>query len=358
MADVHAKPVRWSWQNYLPEGAIAVLDSDPGEGKSTMLTDISARHSVGNAMPPHTAPDGTYERGKSLLLIGEDDIERTVKPRLAAAGATTEPGWIKCLRTVSIDGEDERLIQLPGDIPLIERIVVQNQIKFIGIDVLSCFVGPGLSTNIDEDMRKITTPFANMLERTRATSLWLRHFNKKEGSRAMYRGSGSVAINAAARAVFAIGPHPDDRDIKVLAPIKHNLGPRPPSLEYSLEVKGDVSVIAWRGETSLTAAEVLKNHEKGSGGAKTEAAKEIIIDMLSKGPRGSNEVEEACKAANISRGTYWNARRALRVKSDKTDFNGNWLLALPSTNGHHNEEYNGNVWHEEYNEEYSEEYNR
>ena len=48
--------------------------------------------------------------------------------------------------------------------------------------------------NADEDMRKVSTPFANMLERTRATSLWLRHLNKKENLRGMYRGGGSIAI--------------------------------------------------------------------------------------------------------------------------------------------------------------------
>ena len=37
MAEVEAKSVRWFWHHYMPEGAITVLDSDPGEGKSTAL---------------------------------------------------------------------------------------------------------------------------------------------------------------------------------------------------------------------------------------------------------------------------------------------------------------------------------
>src|SRR5687768_13193255 len=44
LVDVEAKPVHWFWPNYIPEGAITVIDSDPGEGKSTVLVDIAARH--------------------------------------------------------------------------------------------------------------------------------------------------------------------------------------------------------------------------------------------------------------------------------------------------------------------------
>ncbi len=331
LADVVAQPVHWFWDNYFPEGAVTLLDSDPGEGKSTALVDIAARHSRGNSMPPHTAPDGTYSRGNSLLICGEDDLQRTIKPRLIAANADLHR--VHFLRTVSIDGEDERIIQLPGDLPIIERVVVEKQISFIGIDVLGCFIGAGLSMNDDAAMRKVTTPFANMLERTRATSLWLRHLNKKENLRGMYRGGGSIAISAAARAVFAIAPHPEEPGVKVLAPIKHNLGPRPHSLTFTIEAVGSTSRIVWGGQTDLTAADVLKSHEKPSGGSKADAAKGIISEILGQGPRGENEVRTACTEAGVSERTYWRARTSLGVQAEKTDFRGEWLLSMPSANG-------------------------
>ena len=145
IADVQEKPVRWFWHHYMPEGAYTVIDADPNEGKSTIAIDIAARYTRGDAMPPHSVPDGTRDSGNVLLLSAEDDLQRTVKPRLLAAGARIER--VHFLRSVSIDGADERFIQLPCDVPVIERVVVAKQIGFIVVDVLSAFTQDGYSMN-------------------------------------------------------------------------------------------------------------------------------------------------------------------------------------------------------------------
>jgi hypothetical protein len=106
-------------------------------------------------------------------------------------------------------------------------------------------------------------------------------------------------------------------------------------LTYRIEPADHVARIVWGGQTELTAADVLKSDAKGGGsaGTKLEQAKAIMADMLADGPRGSNEVLGACEAAGISERTYHSARKALGVQSEKTGFNGNWLLTLPSANG-------------------------
>ncbi|HEX5104209.1 MAG TPA: AAA family ATPase, partial [Pirellulaceae bacterium] len=196
LADIETKDVRWFWPGVMPEGAITVLDSDPGEGKSTITDDVAARYSAGNSMPPHSAPDGTFAPGNVLILDGEEDVQRTRKPRLVAAGA--DVNRIYFLRTTTME-DDERFIQLPLDLAMIEQVVVEKEIGLIIIDVLATFIQDGTSMNDDAAMRKLTGPLANMLERTRATAIVLRHLNKKENLRGMYRGGGSIAIVAAAR---------------------------------------------------------------------------------------------------------------------------------------------------------------
>jgi hypothetical protein len=208
------------------------------------------------------------------------------------------------------------------------------------IDVLAGFLDPGTSMNDDAAMRRLSNAMAGVAERTQATFLILRHMNKKENTRAMYRAGGSIGIIGAARAAFAVAPHPDEAGVKILLPVKHNLGPRPHSLTYAIEAHAGTSRIAWGGQTDLTAADVLKpRHERCPGGNKTDAAKEIILDALSSGPRGSNEIEAICHGAGVSRATYFRARKEIGVLAEKTEFNGNWLLSLPSTNGVHHEEY-------------------
>ena len=88
------------------------------------------------------------------------------------------------------------------------------------------------------------------------------------------------------------------------------------------------------GRRALQAADVLKGEHGGGGKAanKTEQAKEIIRDLLSDGPRGSNEVLQACINAGLSERTYHVARKELAIKSERTGFGGDgqWLLTLPA----------------------------
>lgn len=150
----------------------------------------------------------------------------------------------------------------------------------------------------------------------------------------MYRGGGSIAIVGAARAAFAVAPDPGDATRKVFVAVKHNLGPRPASLTYTIEPFGETSRIAWGGQTDLTAADVLKSNQRGGSNAgKVERAKEIIGECLGGGPRGENEVKSACADAGLSERTYWRARKELGIVSEKTEFQGQWLLSMPCTNG-------------------------
>ena len=43
ISDVQPEEVRWLWSGRLPLGKLAVLDGDPGLGKSTVTLDIAAR---------------------------------------------------------------------------------------------------------------------------------------------------------------------------------------------------------------------------------------------------------------------------------------------------------------------------
>ncbi|HEY2419040.1 MAG TPA: AAA family ATPase, partial [Steroidobacteraceae bacterium] len=76
----------WLWPGWLPLGKLAIVDGDPGLGKSTLLFDLAARVSKDGVMP-----DGSQgASGSVLILNAEDDAEDTIKPRLLVAGAELE----------------------------------------------------------------------------------------------------------------------------------------------------------------------------------------------------------------------------------------------------------------------------
>src|SRR6059058_1055070 len=83
-SEVAARPVSWLWPGRLPLGKLAILDGDPGLGKSLVALDLCARLSTGQPMP-----DGSSGAGpaSALVLNGEDDDEDTIRPRLEALGA-------------------------------------------------------------------------------------------------------------------------------------------------------------------------------------------------------------------------------------------------------------------------------
>lgn len=332
LADIQSEKTEWLWDGYLPAGAIVVVDGDPGLGKSQLTIDLAARLSRGDCMPPQSAADGTYAPAATLILNCEDDPARTLRPRLDAAGA--DVNRIHLLRSMTgYEGTEERPVILPRDLPAIETFIQKNGVKLVVIDPFVGFLDADLNMNSDADIRRCLGQVATMAERTGATILLVRHLNKKSGQSAIHRGGGSVGISGAARAVFLVGCDPDDADNRVFACVKSNLAVEPPSLSFSVESAGATSRVRWGDSTEVSANQLLKS-DRPSGGSKCEQAKTIIHDVLGAGPRGENEVRGACESAEISRSTYWRARKDLNIQSEKTGFDGEWMLSLPSTNGY------------------------
>src|SRR5262245_50043852 len=86
LADVQTAPVIWLWANRIPQGAITLLEGDPGQGKSSIAYDLVTRLTRGDPMPnckdtPRPRPAG------AVLLQGEDSVAATVRPTLETAGA-------------------------------------------------------------------------------------------------------------------------------------------------------------------------------------------------------------------------------------------------------------------------------
>lgn len=51
VSQVEARPIKWLWPGYFPEGALCLIDGDPGLGKSFFTLDLTARVSAGKVFP-------------------------------------------------------------------------------------------------------------------------------------------------------------------------------------------------------------------------------------------------------------------------------------------------------------------
>ena len=85
LTQLQPKKTDWLWQDRIPRGCISVLEGDPGLGKSLLTVSLAAAVSTGAAVVPGEAPLG--KPADVVFLSAEDDIERTILPRLKVAGA-------------------------------------------------------------------------------------------------------------------------------------------------------------------------------------------------------------------------------------------------------------------------------
>src|SRR5207248_178312 len=123
--------IEWLWWGRIPRGCISLLEGDPGLGKSLMTVGLAAAISTGRAVVPGDDPIGLP--ADVVFLSAEDDVERTILPRLIVAGADRSRIHVV---TVVGKGMNERPVVLPDDLPRIEELVEAKKAALVVIDPL------------------------------------------------------------------------------------------------------------------------------------------------------------------------------------------------------------------------------
>ncbi|HUY18679.1 MAG TPA: DnaB-like helicase N-terminal domain-containing protein [Candidatus Binataceae bacterium] len=332
-SDVRERPVDWLWLGYIPRGTLVVFEGDPGKGKSTLITTLAANVSRGRALPGGSA----CPAGSVVLISAEDSPEQTIVPRLRAADAN-----LARVRIVGPllekKGAALNILSLPKHVELIEKTVSAEGAILVAIDPFNAFLGEQIDSHRDHDIRRALAPLAAMAERTGAAVIVVRHLNKSGGENPLYRGGGSIGITATARVTFLVANDPKDAGRRILACIKNNLAPVPPSRAFRLvQAEGDqVAHVEWiAGDVALSAADLLAEEPKPRGPKpdKLETAKALIQGLLSDGrEHPAADLDRTAKSAGISHGHLMNARSELGVVTRRQDFGGRgaWFVSLPN----------------------------
>jgi hypothetical protein len=323
--------VEWIWPGFLPLGKLAIIDGDPGVGKSTLALDLAARVSLGREMP-----DGSKGmKGGVIVLSAEDGPGDTIRPRLDAAGA--DVSCVTLLSAIKVNGHEQFPdIAEESHIEGIRTAIIEHNAKLIILDPFTAYVGSRANTNHDQDVRRTLTPLAQIAEHTGATVLVIRHLNKQQGLAAIYRGGGSIGITGAARSVFLVARDPDVDNGLVLASIKSNLAITPVSLRFTLQsIESGVARVVWNGTCDRTADDLLSSVAMRAV-PKYSAVEIFLTDLLESGPIAAKEVYSEAKKQGFSKSTVERVKAKLKVQSNKSKSpDGEWLWSLPEIEDPH-----------------------
>lgn len=219
---VHAVQVNWLWYPYIPEGKITLLQGDPGDGKSTMMM-----HLIGEITRGGVSPDGIPfgEPGRVVYQCSEDGVADTIKPRLEGCRANCENvAFINEEVHNGLTLDDERLL----------TTIVQFRPRLLVVDPIQAYLGHDSDLLVAGRARRLMRHLGEWASFYGCAVVLIGHQNKKEGSKGLYRGLGSIDVVAAARSVLQISRAEDDPNLRVIHHIKSSLAPHGEDVAFEI----------------------------------------------------------------------------------------------------------------------------
>ncbi len=318
LSDVTPQAVEWLWPARIPRGKVTLLVGDPGAGKSFASIAIAAAVTTGAPLPgAERAPAASV-----LIWNGEDGTADTIRPRAEAAGAALER--IHVIEGESTEDGSYAAFGLHSIDLLAELVSTTNDIGLVIVDPIAALLA-GVDAHRDSDIRSALQPLVDFAERFGIAVLAIAHLNKREAERALYRVGGSIGFVGLARSVLLAAIDPEDGR-RAIAPLKCNLAPAPPPIEYRIDEEGRF----WWGSTSteLTADHLLRSVRPEKYGGACEAAKRFLRDALADGQVPAKDIELHAEDQGINARTLKRARHELGVRSVKQG--REWYLSLPA----------------------------
>lgn len=202
-SEITMEPVNWLWPGRVALGKHTCLAGEPGTGKSQLAIDLAARASLGAPLP---CGEGTAPQGTVIILSAEDSDADTIVPRLHAAGA--DCGRVYIIKAMETDEGGRRGFNLQADLDALERMIVGlGDVRLVVIDPISSYLGRGIDSHRNSDVRGVLEPLSEMAQRLDVAIVSVTHFSKSCAGnmpKALHRFIGSIAFVAAPRIAFAV----------------------------------------------------------------------------------------------------------------------------------------------------------
>ena len=317
MEQVEIEKIDWLLYPFIPFGKVTIVQGDPGEGKTTMVLQIIAKLTKGEAVLPSGSDESALE-GKTMALepvnviyqTAEDGLGDTIKPRLLSAGAD-------CSRVMVIDDNDQALTMMDARL---EEAIIQTKARLVVLDPIQGFLGADVDMHRANEIRPLMKRVAVLAEKYHCAIILIGHMNKNSNGKSSYRGLGSIDFQAAARSVLIVGRIKDEPEIRVVCHVKSSLAPEGKSIAFRLDKD---TGFEWIGEYDISADDLLSGDNRGQ---KIHEAKEFLKEILVSGSVAQTKVAEEAESRGIKKKTLWNAKKELEIDSVKIGNQWFWML--------------------------------
>ena len=308
MSEVQSQEIEWLWYPFIPYGKLTIIQGDPGDGKTTMVLNLAAKLSKGEALDENMK---VTEPVNVIYQTAEDGLADTVKPRLELAGAD-------CERIIVIDESDKSLSMVDERL---EEAIVRTGARLLILDPIQAYLGGGMDMNRANEARDMTKKLGALAEKTKCAIILIGHMNKASGNKAAYRGMGSIDFFAVARSVFLVGRVEGDSNTRAVVQIKNNLAAFGHPKAFALSEEG----FQWIGDYEITVDEVLGGIAPKAN--KMEQAKQMLRELAeTQNAVLSNEIFDRAEELGISKRTLENAKKELGIRARK--INNAWYWEL------------------------------
>ena len=317
MEQVEIEKIDWLLYPFIPFVKVTIVQGDPGEGKTTMVLQIIAKLTKGEAVLPSGSDEPALE-GKTMALepvnviyqTAEDGLGDTIKPRLLSAGAD-------CSRVMVIDDNNQALTMMDARL---EEAIIKTKARLVVLDPIQGFLGAAVDMHRANEIRPLMKRIAVLAEKYHCAIILIGHMNKNSNGKSSYRGLGSIDFQAAARSVLIVGRIKDEPEIRVVCHVKSSLAPEGKSIAFRLDKD---TGFEWIGEYDISADDLLSGDNRGQ---KIHAAKEFLKEILASGSVAQTKVAEEAESRRIKKKTLWNAKKELEIDSVKIGNQWFWML--------------------------------
>jgi putative DNA primase/helicase len=332
-------PVEWLWPGRIAANKLTMLVGDPGIGKTFVALDIAARVSTGRPWPDESPT--TYPRtpGNVLILSELDDFDDTLRPRLEALDADMRRIVLlrEFVRTAT--GHNEVVsFSVGGNLQMLQQAVDRvRDCRLVIIDPLSAYVD---SQCTRRDLNAVLQNLVKLAVDNDLAVLVVSHSNR--GPSLFHSGShANSRFCASARLVWKIVSDADNRNRRLMVPVKNNLVSDWLGLGFCIETAADApaSRVVWEDTPfEINVEQVTHEPTKlvalSSRSRQRESACEWLRTQLIEGRRLAQEVLAAAREEQIGEKLL---RRALRELGGLTHRGptGRYVWFLPDSQRSH-----------------------